>query len=53
MQLEKATTDHREAPGRPYSAPQLLVYGEVRELTTAKASSNFGSDNPMFPRLKT
>lgn len=53
MNLEKATTHPQVAHGRPYRAPQLLVYGDVRELTTAKASSNFGADNPMFPRLKT
>lgn len=53
MNLEKVSSHYPEGHGRPYRAPQLLVYGDVRELTTAKASSNFGGDNPMFPRLKT
>ncbi len=53
MYVDKACTDRQVAAERPYRAPQLFVYGDVRELTTAKASSNFGADNPMFPRLKT
>lgn len=49
------TTENQETgkKTRPYRAPQLLVYGDIRELTLAAATQNFGADNPMFPRLMT
>ena len=46
--------DQEQGTGsRPYAAPQLMVYGDIRELTQASATQNFGGDNPRFPRLMT
>ena len=42
-QIEKNTDDPN--PKRPYSRPQLVVYGDIREITLTK-QTNRGPDNP-------
>lgn len=41
----------REEPRKPYSVPQLTIYGKASELTKARTSGAF-HDGGHFPRNK-
>jgi len=41
----------REEPRKPYSVPQLTIYGKASELTKARTSGKF-PDGGHFPKNK-
>jgi hypothetical protein len=45
--------EQRLVPKRPYSAPQLQVYGDLREITNTKAHTSTNMDGGGYPNNRT
>jgi hypothetical protein len=45
-------SDKKDGGKRPYSRPELRIYGDIRELT-ATAGNTAQSDNPQYGAQKT
>ena len=49
MSSEKPTTNNPDLPAKPYHTPQLITYGDVREITRANGGTTGKNDGGAGP----